>query len=80
MDIDQKVMNIIAQWENSTEFQDVTQWKEALMIVIAMALEDQHCKTKQSCCDAIKRCEVIYNSPNRIRRTEAMGACISVGI
>ena len=80
MDLDQKALNLIYEWEQSQEYKNESQRKAALQIILASALGEQQELVKLACCEAVKQCEKVDVSGERVRRREAMGACLTVEI
>jgi len=80
MDLDQRALDLIREWE-SVGYETGTQQNAALQCLIIAALGEQHELTKLACCEAVKDCEETNTwKVSRVRRLEAMGACLCVEI
>ena len=82
MDLDQRSLNLIREWKSETYASD-TQEMASLQCILIAALGEQGELTKLACCEAVKRCEEVGVNPrhaSRVRRNEAMGACLTIEI
>ena len=62
-------------------YKSESQKTAVLQCLIIEALREQQELVKQECCESVKNCEEVgTENASRIRRLEAMGACLTVAI
>ncbi len=76
MNVDERALRVLTEW-NGQKYQNEGQKAASLQCLIISALREQDRDTRHACAEAITNCEAV-ESDNRVRRDEAMGACINV--
>lgn len=78
MSIDERALQAVEEFkEEEDDYHNDSQRYAALQVLMISLMEEQHELTKLACCEAIKHCEDA-DSHTRVRRHEAMGACLEV--
>jgi hypothetical protein len=80
VNLDQRSLDLINAWK-SGDYKSESQKTASLQLLIIDALKQQQELVQQECCNAVKNCEEVGNeNASRVRRLEAMGACLTIEI